>query len=370
MSGDELTITSISTLVLRIPLPEAVGDSQNLVESWWLTVAVLETSQGITGWGYNAGIGPALKGVKTLIDEAIAPALIGCDAFQVRGLWDRIYFRAHFTGDSGISFQGVAAVEIAMWDAIAKSLGQPLWRILGGAGRPKIAAYATDAGWLSLPMQCLLERTRRAVDSGFTGVKIKVGSPDPREDYARVKCVRKAIGDNTHLMVDANTKWDLCTALRHLQRLEEFNLFWVEEPLHPYDVRGHSELADKLATPILIGESITSLHMFRDFIEARAVDILQPDALKLGGISGWCDAAALGRANGLPIVPAIWDMMQVHAHLCATIPNALMFEYIPWLLHIFKFPVRAEEGFVFAPEEPGAGTEILPDAVERYGVKA
>jgi L-alanine-DL-glutamate epimerase-like enolase superfamily enzyme len=366
--GEGLIIKAVKTAVLRIPLARPVGDSQNMVDSWWLTVAMVETTRGITGWGYNSGISPALKAVKTLMDEAIAPELIGCDAFRVRELWNQSYCHAHFTGESGVSFQGVAALEIAMWDAIAKCLCQPLWRLLGGSGPPRFPAYNTDVGWLSLSTDQLVEGARRAVDLGFTGVKVKVGGPDPNYDYTRLKAVRKVIGRQTRLMVDANCRWDLNTALHWARGAEEFDLFWIEEPLHPFDVRGHAQLAEQLVTPVMVGENITSLHMFRDFIDAAAVDILQPDALKLGGISTWCEAAALARAYGLPLVPAVWDMMQIHIHLCAATQHVLMLEYIPWLLHIFKTPVRFDDGFLCLPEEPGAGTEIKADAMEKYGV--
>lgn len=363
-----MEIRSIKTAVLRVPLSRPVGDSQNLVESWWLLVVTVETDAGITGWGYNAGIGPALKAVKVLIDEAIAPHLVGEDPFLVNELWQRYYYKPHFTGEMGVSFQGVAAVEIALWDAIAKYLGQPLWRLLGAAGPRRTPAYTTDAGWLSLPLSELVERARRAVDEGFAGVKIKVGSEDPALDYRRVEAVRAAVGVRPRLMIDANCRWDLNTALKWGRRMEALDLSWLEEPLDAFDIPGHAALAAGLTLPVMIGESITSLHMFRDYVAARAVDILQPDALKLGGISAWREAACLARIQHLPVVPAVWDMMQVNAHLCATIPHALMTEYIPWILHIFKVPVRFKDGFLLAPDEPGIGTEIKPEAMERYAV--
>ncbi|MEK7751526.1 MAG: enolase C-terminal domain-like protein, partial [Acidobacteriota bacterium] len=203
---------------------------------------------------------------------------------------------------------------------------------------------------------------------GFAGVKIKVGSEDPTLDYERVEAVRRAVGGRPRLMIDANCRWDLNTALKWGGRMEALDLAWLEEPLDPFDIPGHAALAAGLTLPVMIGESITSLHVFRDYIAARAVDILQPDALKLGGISAWREAAGLARIHGLPVVPAVWDMMQVNAHLCATIPHVLMAEYIPWLLHIFKRPVRIEDGFLLAPDEPGIGTEIKLEAMEKYAV--
>jgi L-alanine-DL-glutamate epimerase-like enolase superfamily enzyme len=363
-----MKIKSIETAVLAVPLDNPIGDSQLWIDKWGVVVVRICTDEGIIGWGYNSNIGVGGKALKTLIDGDIAPRLEGKDVFLVKRTWEEVYLNSHFTGITGVAVQGLAAVEIAMWDAIAKRLGQPLWKLLGGYEPVRLRTYNTDGGWLSLSKAQLITNIKKLVDEGWLGVKVKVGSPNPWDDYERVKAVREAIGPRILLMVDANNKWDLPTAVRWTAALEEFDVFWMEEPLHPFDVKGHAVLSSSVRTPILAGENIYSLHMWRDFIEQKAVRIAQADVLKLGGITTWLEVAALAHANSLPVVPAAWDMMQLDVHLCAAIPHALMVEYIPWILKIFKHPVRFCEGYLLVPQEPGAGAEVKPEALEKFRV--
>lgn len=361
-------IVGVETAVMAVPLDTPIGDSQIQIDRWGIVVVQIHTETGVTGFGYNCTIGVGGQALKTLIDEDITPKLCGQDVFLVKRIWEEVYLKTHFTGITGVSVQGLAAVEVAMWDAIAKELRRPLWKILGGYEPTRLMTYNTNGGWLSIPKHQLVDGIKKLVDDGWLGVKMKVGSADPYEDYVRVKAVRKAIGPRIRLMVDANNKWDLPTAIRWITRLEEFDIFWIEEPLHPFDVKSHAQLAASVRTPILVGENIYSLHMWRDFIEQRATGIVQADVLKLGGVSTWLEVAALAHANSLPVVPAAWDMMQLDVHLCAAIPHALMVEYIPWIRKIFKHPVPFSEGYLRVPEEPGAGTEIKAEALAEFRV--
>lgn len=363
-----MKIKKIDTSVLQVPLDQPIADSQSRIDSWGLVVVRVHTDEGIVGFGYNSNIGVGGRSLKVLIDEDIAPRLVGKDVFLVKRIWEEAYLKTHFTGVTGVSTQGVAAVEVALWDAIAKKLEQPLWKILGGYESSRLPTYNTDGGWLSLPKSQLVRNMKRLVDRGWRGVKMKIGGPDPGEDCRRVAAVRKAIGPTIRLIVDANTNWDLPTAIRWTSRLEEFDIFAIEEPLHPFDVKGHAQLAASVRTPVMVGETIYSLHMWRDFIEQKAVGIAQPDALKLGGISNWVEAAALAHVNNLPVIPAAWDMMQLNVHLTASIPHVLMVEYIPWILKIFTHPVRFSDGFLRVPQQPGAGTEIKSTALKAFRV--
>jgi L-alanine-DL-glutamate epimerase-like enolase superfamily enzyme len=364
-----MKITGVETTVLAVPLDKPIADSQVRVDKWGVVVVRVHTDDGVTGVGYNSTIGVGAKAAKTLIDNDIAPALVGKDVFLNKKIWHDAYLNTHFTGITGIAVQGLGAVEIAMWDAIAKRLEQPLWKILGGYESEKFPTYSTDAGWLSLTLDELVTNSKKLVDQGWRGLKMKVGKTELAEDHARVRAVRKSIGPDIKLMVDANSKWDLTTAIRAARRLEEFDLFWIEEPVHPFDTNAHVRLSECVNTTIMAGENIYSLHMWRDFIQRNAVGIVQADALKLGGISTWLEVAALAHANSLPVVPAVWDMMQLNVHLAAAIPNALMIEYIPWILKIFVNPVQFVDGYLRVPQEPGAGTEIRQEALERFRIE-
>jgi len=286
----------------------------------------------------------------------------------VRRLWQEVYLDRFFTGITGVAVQGVAAIEIALWDIIAKSCGQPLWRLLGGYRDTPIPAYNTDGGWLGYTEAELVANAEASRQAGFCGFKMKIGKPDLAEDVSRVAAVRKALGPGHPLMVDVNGRWNLVTARRAIDAIEEYGIYWFEEPVHPFDVAAHASLARATAVPLLAGETMYDLRMFRDFMVAGAMGIAQPDVLKLGGICGFMEVAALARAFGLSVVPAGHNMMQLDAHLMAAIPNGLMMEHIPWLQPVFERPVRIVDGHVLIPIEAGAGTDVHPDAIARYKV--
>ena len=193
----------------------------------------------------------------------------------------------------------IGAVDIALWDLNARALGVPLWRLLGGTGRERLPLYSTDAGWLSFPQDEMIEKMRRVLAEGFHGVKMKIGSPDPAADIRRVGAVREAIGPDVPLMVDINTHWDLSTALRWGPELDAFDIGWLEEPMNQHDVRGHAQLQGLMRAPLLVGENLTSLTLFRDFIDAGGLRLAQPDVTRLGGVTRWLDVASLARASEL-----------------------------------------------------------------------
>jgi L-alanine-DL-glutamate epimerase-like enolase superfamily enzyme len=178
--------------------------------------------------------------------------------------------------------------------------------------------------------------------------------------------VRQAVGPDYPIMVDVNGRWDFTTARRAIDAIGKFNIYWFEEPVHPFDVAAHAALAKATAVPILAGETMYDIRMFRDFMVAGALGIAQPDVLKLGGISNWMEAAALARAFGIPVVPAAHNMMQLDVQLMAAIPHGLMLEHIPWLEPVFERPVRVEQGYALVPKEAGAGTDVRAEAIAKY----
>ncbi len=181
--------------------------------------------------------------------------------------------------------------------------------------------YNTHAGWLNFSIDQLVDEARRLLDRGYTALKMKVGLPDTSEDCRRVRAVRECVGE-TVLMVDANQKWDLQQATLAAERLAEFDLSWLEEPLHPDDIPAHRALKERSAIPIALGEHVYTTHAFRDYMAVRAVDVVQVDVCRVGGITPWLEVAALAHAHGLRVCPHAGDLMQVHQHLVRAIPNA------------------------------------------------
>jgi L-alanine-DL-glutamate epimerase-like enolase superfamily enzyme len=363
-----MRIVSAEVFHLRLALPEAVADALTDVTHWDVIALRLDSDEGISGWGYNCTLAEGSGAVKALLEQDLAPKLIGQDPAEVARLWKEIYLDRHFTGITGVAVMGIAAPEIALQDILAKAKGQPLWQVLGGRDATRIPAYSTDGGWLGFSDAELVANARAVKAAGFHGFKMKVGLPDLDADCRRLAAVRAAVGGDYPVMIDANGRWDLAEARDAARAFAPYRPYWLEEPLHPFDVPAHAALARATEIPILAGETLYDIRMFRDFMAAGALGLAQPDVLKLGGIGTWMAVADLARSHGLEVVPAGFNLMQIDAHLMAAIPHGLMMEHIPWLGPIFERPVRVEHGFALVPQEPGIGTDIRGDAIERYGV--
>ena len=363
-----MKITDAHSFLLRVPIRPLRVDSQSTLEAWDLLAVKLVAESGLEGWGYQCGFGAAMRALKVFLDEAILPELVGRDACKHRAWWPELYLLRHHTGLNGPAVQGVSAPEVAAWDLVARAAEMPLWGLLGGRPRRQIPCYDTNCGWLWYSLEELIDHVKGSVDQGFGGVKVKIGSGDFGEDLRRLEAVRSAVGDRVLVAVDVNSRWDLQTALRCAPVLADFDVAWLEEPLYPFDVRGHAELASVIDTPLLHGESICDPMMFRDMLDARAMDIVQPSEMKLGGISRWLDVADLAKVAGKRVVPAGWTMMQLDQHLAASTPHCWMVEWIPWIRDIFQEPAQFADGHIAVSDAPGASTEIKPEALERYAV--
>ena len=364
-----MKITKVEGFIVQVPIPRPIRDSIHYVPVWGVPGARITTDDGITGTGYTGTHARGDDLIKSAIERHYRPVLLGRDPFHVKQIWQDLYMGPlRWVGRAGISQMAQAAIDIALWDIIAKAQEQPLWRVLGAAKTGPIPTYNTDAGWLNWTEEELIDDIRRLVDQGWHAVKIKVGKPSQQEDVGRVAAVRRAIGDDIELMVDANTLWDLNTAMTTGHLLEPFRLKWLEEPLHPDDISGHARLAHATRIPLAIGESIYSKYTFREYMAQGAAGYVQVDVTRVGGITEWLDVAATAATFGLPVIPHHGDMMQVHQHVVAATRNAPMLEYIPWILELFEDPVDVREGMLYLPDRPGASTSMRADAFERYRV--
>jgi len=366
-----MRIETVETRVLRVPIRRAIADSMQHFTHFELPAVHLRTSTGIEGTGYSFTVGSGGSTIVHCIESLFSGALVGQDPWNVRRIWLDLFFGpSHWIGRSGVTAMAQAAVDLALWDIIAKDAGRPLWQVLGGCTPGDFLTYNTDAGWLNQDIDSLANEMMALVDAGYTAVKMKVGGPDWHEDVRRVAAVREAIGPTITLMVDANQRWDRHTALQCGRALERYDLAWLEEPLDPDDVHGHAILRSKLAIPIALGEHVYTTQAFRDFIAADAVDIVQVDVTRVGGITPALEVAAVANSYGLRVCPHAGDMMQVHQHLVRTIPSAWMLEVIPdWAECVFADRIVMHPGRCEAPQKPGASTDFCEDAKKQYTVK-
>jgi len=370
-----MKISALETFILHVPVTRAgIADSTHALTHWGVPGVMIHTDAGITGFGYTGTHAHLASDrlITSCISECYAPLLVGCDPRETRHLWNKLAHNPplQWVGRGGISHLALAAVDVALWDIKAKAAQMPLWKLLGGSEEKKVEGYNTNGGWLNWSEQTLVDDCRRLIEEdGYRGVKMKVGHAEIRQDLRRVKAVRNAIGPDAKLMLDANGRWDLPTAQRFGQAAMEFDIFWFEEPIWYDDIAGHARLAASIETPIALGEQLYLLDHFKAFLDAGAVHYLQPDAVRLAGITEWLEVADLALAHRLPVVAHVGDMVHIHLPLSIAHPACGMLEYIPWLRDCFTEPVEVSDGFFVAPQEFGANTTLRPEALEKYGRK-
>jgi L-alanine-DL-glutamate epimerase-like enolase superfamily enzyme len=352
---------SLAFLPLATPISDAkvfTGRQKPLTEVAMI-FAEIRTRDGHEGLGFayskRAG-GPGMYAH----GKEIAHELLGEDPSDIQRLWIKLSWAAASVGRSGLSAQGIAPFDVALWDMKAKRAGLPLAKLLG-AHRDSVRLYNTSGGFLSTALPQVLENIDASLARGLGGIKIKVGHPDRNVDLQRVEAVRKKLGDNFPLMVDANQQWDRPTAARICRILEQYNLTWIEEPLDAYDADGHAALAAALDTPIATGEMLTSFREHADLIEKRASDFVQPDAPRVGGITEFLKVMQLADYHGLSMAPHF--AMEIHLHLAAAYPREPWLEHFEWLEPLFNERLVMKDGRMLVPDRPGLGITLSDQAV-------
>ncbi|HET6294922.1 MAG TPA: mandelate racemase/muconate lactonizing enzyme family protein [Kribbella sp.] len=363
-------IEAVETYALAVPLARPIADSTASLRSWIVPVVEIRTADGRVGTGISGvHLGPEL--LCDVITNYYAPTLVGTGSEDILGTWKRLYWLpTHWLGRQGTVHMALGMVDMALWDLAAQRAGVPLWRLLGGTA-DVIETYNTDGGWLSLGIDDLVRDLTTLIDRGWRRVKIKVGSPDWREDAQRIRAVRRAIGDGITLMCDANQRWDFSTARQILPVLEEVGMDWFEEPLHADDLEGHQRLQAATTVDIAAGESLYSYHAFSSFIAGDAIRVVQPDVTRVGGVTEWQQIASQAGGRGARLVPHAGDMMQVHQHLVGTTlgePEPLV-EFIPWTQQAFRDRSVVRDGYLERPQQPGASTAIDPKARRDWQIR-
>jgi L-alanine-DL-glutamate epimerase-like enolase superfamily enzyme len=358
-------ISSVTLSSVTLPLPTGISDAKVLtgrqrpMTEVAFLFAEITTEAGLEGVGFSyskrAG-GPA----QFAHAREVAPDLIGEDPSDIGRLWTKLVWAGASVGRSGAATQALAAIDVALWDLKAKRAGLPLAKLLG-AHRDSVRCYNTSGGFLHEPIEQVLDNATRTLESGVGGIKIKVGQPDHAEDLRRVRAVREHIGD-APLMVDANQQWDRPTAMRVGRALEEFGLVWIEEPLDAYDAEGHAALARSLDTAIASGEMLTSVAEHAELIRHDAVDILQPDAPRIGGITQFLKLAALAEHRNLQLAPHF--AMEIHVHLAAAYPIEPWVEHFDWLYPLFPERLEIRDGRMHLSDRPGLGVTLSEQARE------
>jgi L-alanine-DL-glutamate epimerase-like enolase superfamily enzyme len=367
-----MRIRSIEPFILHVPLnTDSISDSTHTITHWGVVGVRIATEDGIAGFGFTGTHADLASDrlVTSCIAACYAPLLVGEDARDGDRLWLKLarHPAIQWVGRAGITQIALAALDIALWDLRAKSAGVPLWQLLGGATKDRLEAYNTDIGWLSIAKDDLVAKSRHAIEhDGFRRLKLKVGHADPTIDLARIEAVRKAIGPSVTIAIDGNGRWDLPTCQRFCARAEPLDLFWFEEPMWYDDVASHAALARSTSIPIALGEQLYSADAFNWFIGAGAVQYVQPDVTRLGGITEYIQVAHTAHSHRLPVAAHVGDMGQVHVHLSFWHPASTMLEYIPWIKDCFAEPICVKDGHYLLPQMPGAGCTLTDAALAAY----
>ena len=364
-----MRITKLQPFILHAPVTRGgIADSTHNITHWGAPGVAIHTDTGLIGYGFSGTHAhlPTDRLIVACIVQSFGPLLMGEDPTQVRAIWQKLYEHSpiYWVGRAGITHLALGAIDIALWDLKAKAANMPLWQLLGGSDQSRVQAYSTDGGWLNWSLDQLVGDCKRMVEvDGYQAVKIKVGSKRPNDDLKRIEAVRNAVGPDVQIMVDANGRWTLPDAIRIGNRLGDYDITWLEEPIAFDDVHGHQRLAQSISTPIALGEQLYMSAQFRDFIHAGAVDYVQPDVVRLAGVTEWWQVADLAHCYQLPVMPHVGDMCQVHQHLCIAHPACQLLESIPWLKNWMKHPAQVQDGFFVAPSAPGASTEPTDEAI-------
>jgi L-alanine-DL-glutamate epimerase-like enolase superfamily enzyme len=315
----------------------------------------IETSEGIRGTSttYFGRVDKAPEVLASLVNGILGPAIVGEDPFLIRGIRDKLWKLTDYHGTLGLALFGIAGIDIALWDLMGRALEQPVWRLLG-AQRDKVPAYSM-AGWLNYPIDELKRITEKAMAQGFCGVKMKVGAPTLEEDIKRIEGVQSVVGDQGLVMVDANQVFTVNEALRRGRVYQEMGCYWFEEPLRADDIDGLAQLAHDLTIPIASGENNYGKRQFRDLFERRAVDIVQPDLRRAGGLTECLEIGLMADAFNIPYASHGGG---VHLHVLAALPNTL---YMESGLLPEGSSIKLVDGCYPLPEEPGLGAIISAD---------
>jgi L-fuconate dehydratase len=404
-------IKEVSVDDARFELEKGAGsDAIHKDPVYSYAVTRLVDDSGITGSGLAFTLGEG----NDLVCKAAkfyAEKLIGRDIEELMANFGQVFYELsneqqfRWLGPhKGVVHLGLASVTNACYDLWAKKRGVPLWRLLinldpeqivntldlsyledeltreealqilhsevgGKKGRENILAagypgYDTSIGWFNYPDEKVRENAKKAVADGFTAMKLKVGSKESERDIRRANIVRETVGENVKIMLDANQQWTLPEAISICKALVPMNPYWIEEPTHPDDILAHKTLADAISpAKLALGEHVPNRIIFKNYMQLKCVDFVQADAVRIGGVSEFITVSLLARKFGLPVVPHVGDMGQLHQHLVlfnhiALGHEALFLEHIPHLQKHFVHPAIIKQGVYKTPQEPGSSCDL------------
>jgi D-galactarolactone cycloisomerase len=391
-----MKIKSIKSHILRIPLGDKTFySSQAQFPERNSYLVRIETDTGFIGWGEGGQYGPP-EPVAAVIDHVFAKKLIGRDPTDPVVIWEELYAFSRDFGQKGTYVEAISAIDIALWDISGKAAGLPVYKMLGGAFRKRIKAYATGCYYphnyktAGLPriLDDLKKEATRYRDLGFDYLKVKIGLLDIKDDAERLRVIRETIGPDVGIMVDANHAYSAATAIRMGKLMEPYNIEFFEEPVVPEDRDGYRRVRTENPVPVAGGETEFTRFGFRDFIGGGCVDIAQPDLTVCGGFTAFSQILTLANTYGVLVIPHVWGSgiaLAAALHSLATVPptphtaNPIPLKNEPVIefdrthnslrdeLLVEKFDLV--DGHLEIPQGPGLGVTVDEEALTRFEAK-
>jgi len=357
-----LKIRELRVRAVKVPMAHPHRTASGTITESPLVLTDVLTEEGVVGHSYVFCYSTLALKATALLVQGIGSLIAGQLVAPLQ-IERQLAARFRLLGPQGLTGMAMAAIDIALWDALARASGLSLARILGGTLRPIPAYGAIGFDGADGSARVAAEWAGR----GFKGVKAKIGYADAREDVAVVRAIRREVGDNVAVMVDYNQSLTPTEAIDRGQHLDAEDLTWIEEPTLTDDYTGHARVAREVRTPIQCGENWWGTHDMRKAIEAGACDYVMPDVMKIGGVTGWLRASALAEAHSIRLSNHLF--VEVSTHLLSVTPTAHWLEYADWFNPILEQPLRIVDGCTALEERPGSGVEWNEEAVARYLVE-
>jgi len=357
-----LTVRDITARPLVLRLKRPIVARIATITEWPLILIDLLTEEGIVGRSYLEPY--VVKSMRYLV-----PALNDLGA-MLKGrrlapieLFDAARKSLHFVGYEGLSMIAASGLDMAAWDALAKAANLPLCVLLGGSVGP-VKSYNSNGLWLKDPEDVADEALELRDEGGFSGLKLRLGRNRVSDDLATLDAVRNAVGEEMHLMIDFNQGLDLAEALWRCHMIDDYGLAWIEEPIIYDNLDGYTQLADELKTPLQIGENFYGPREMHKALQKKASDLVMPDFMRIGGVTGWMRAAAIAGTAGIPVSTHLYP--EVAAHMMRITETAHWLEWQDWADPILQRPYEIKDGLLHIPDVPGVGLEWNEEAVEAH----
>jgi L-alanine-DL-glutamate epimerase-like enolase superfamily enzyme len=363
-----MKISHIRSQILVLPEADPLANSpENPNAARPIVILQVGTDDGIEGIAATFYGGAATRSLKAAVED-LGALTIGEDPLRLEAIIAKLRAAAGGAGPGGVFTLALAAIDIALWDIRGKALNQPLWKLLGGA-RERVPAYASGSLRRTLSLDEVVTAAGKLEEKGFREAKMQLALPGPTtpaKEVERARAVREVFGPDIKLMCDINQRWRPEEAIDIGRRVEDagVGLFWLEDVTTHDDYAGIARVNAALATPICGGELVYGIVPFRHMIEARSVDYVMIDLIRVGGITQWMKVAAMAEAFNLPVVSHV--IPEIHTHLVAAVPNGLTVEYMGWMLSLFEGTAALDKGELVLSDRPGLGLTFDAAAVKRF----